>query len=281
MSSEIDERFFYSGNGSEIKQLIHKEYIYNTDQTAFNDSFRLQLQKDVHCSFASDIALSDLAYKKKDLVKYFVDYNTCIDPAYKLPLRKKNIGKLNLTLSTGVAYSSLSISNIFTTYADADFGRLLRPTFSFEVEYIFPINNNKWAIAFGPTYQSYHSNKQTMQGDVSVDFESVDLALGFKHYFYLNDNAKLFVGGYYNSFAFHCINSRIGYKADRDTDFSYFDINTYKSNFIISAGFEYKRISADMRYYTNQNILSSNPNWDSDFDKLSLNIGYKILKTGH
>ncbi len=57
---EIDERFFYSSKDSAITQLAYKEYIHDIDHTDINDSFRIQLRNNVHCSFADDLALFDI-----------------------------------------------------------------------------------------------------------------------------------------------------------------------------------------------------------------------------
>jgi hypothetical protein len=277
--SDIDERFFYSTKDTVITQLVFKEYIYNIDHTAFNDTFRSQLRNSVHCSIASDIALSGLAYQKDDLEKYFIDYNSCIDPTYKIPERKQNNDKINLALSTGLAYTSLSISNDKRSYVNTDFNGKLSNSFSLEIEYILPFNNSKWGVVMSPAYQSYHSKNLDENKSITIDFESIDFALGIKHYFFLNDNAKFFVDCYINSLMNYSINSKIGFKVNTTKDFAYLNMTeVYNTNFIFGAGFEYKRFFTELRYYTKQNILSRFGYWNADFEKISFNIGYKILK---
>jgi hypothetical protein len=278
--NEIDDRFFYSTKDTAIEQLIYKEYIYDNDHTAFNDTFRLQLKNNVRCSFASDISIADMAYEKSDLERYFIDYNTCIDPTFKVPEKKHNKGEFNIALSAGLAYSLLSISNYSKTYINTDFDKKITNSFSVEMEYILPFNNNKWGIVLSPAYQSFHSEKHDDFRNVTIDFNSVDLAFGIKHYFFLNDKAKFFVDCYINSLMNYCINSKVGYKVNTTKDFSYLNITeVYNTNFIFGAGFEYKRIFTGLRYYSKQNILSHYPAWNSSYEKISFNIGCKILKT--
>lgn len=276
--SKIDERFFYSCKDSVINQLIFKEYIYDIDRTAFNDTFRLQLKNNVHCSFASDIAIANMFYIKNDLIKYFIDYNTCIDSTYKVPERKHSKGEFNLALSAGLAYSSLSISNDVRTYVNTDFDKKFINSFSLELEYILPFNNGKWGVELSPAYQSYHSEKQDDFKHTIIDFESIDLALGIKHYLFLNDKAKFFVDCYINSLLNYRIDSKIGYKVNTTNDFSYLNMTeVYNTNFIFGAGFEYKNFFVELRYYTPQNLISRYASWNSRYEKISFNIGYKIL----
>lgn len=279
--SKIDERFFYLCNDSAIHQLVYKEYIYDIDHTAVNDTFRFQLQNNVHCSFESDLTLSELAYNKNDLEKYFITYNTCIDTTYKIPEKKHSKNKFSLAFSTGLAYSSLSMSNYTRAYVKSDFGSKFTKHFTMDIEYIFPFYNNKWGLLLSTAYQSvYHAENFTKTKSILVDFESIDLAFGLKHYLYLNNSAKFYFEGCLNSIWNHSFNSKIGFKMNTTKDFTYLPIgDIYNTNFIIGTGFEYKRIFSGLRYYTKQNILSRYGSWHSDFEKISISIGYKILKT--
>ncbi|MDP4270799.1 MAG: hypothetical protein Q8909_11830 [Bacteroidota bacterium] len=278
--SKIDDRFFYSCKDSVIKQLIYKEYMYDTDHTAYNDSFRIQLKNDVHCSFDSDIELANMTYTKSDLVKYFIDYNTCIDPTYKVPERKHGKGEFSLALAAGLAYSSFSIPKDSKVYANTDFGGKFMNNYSLEFEFILPFNNRKWGVVLSPTYQSlYHTNKLGDFRSLMFDFESIDLAIGLKHYLFLNNNTKLFFGCYLNSIPNYCIKLRIGNKLNTTKDYFYQDMaDLYNPNFIVGAGLEYKNLFASLKYYTPQNILSRYPSYDSKYEKISFNIGYKILR---
>lgn len=273
------ERFFYSCKDTSIKQLVYKEYNADGEHTSFNETFRLQLNNDVVCESSSDFSLASLTCEKKSLEKYFIDYNTCMDPTYKATQKKQNKGQFVLSLSTGLAYTSLSISNDLLSYAGADFGKKIIGAYSMELEYILPFNNHKWSIALSPTYQSFHSETQTDFKKNSIDFSSIDLAIGLKHHLFLSDKLKLFVGCYINSILNKNLNSKIGYKVSTSQNMTYLEVTeSYNTNFLIAAGIEYKRFFAEARYYTMQNILSHYGSWNSEYNKIAFNIGYRLLK---
>ncbi len=276
-----DKRFFYSSADTTIKQLIFKEYFYNEYQTAYNNTFRQQLLGEIKCPHTTVGSVTKINYNQKELEKYFGHYNSCVDTSYKVQKMKHNKGEFNLALSTGVSYSSLSISNDSKSYVNTDFGNKSTPLFSFEAEYVFPVNNYKWGLSFSPTFQSYKSEKQNDFGYVTVDLKSIDLAVGVRHYSFLNNKAKFFIDCYINSLLVYCPGSEIGFKVNTTKDLSYIDIERFQTNFIVGAGLEYKRVFAELRYYSNQNILIFHPGWDSTYKKISFSIGYKILKTKH
>jgi hypothetical protein len=272
------ERFFYSSNNSAIEQLVYKEYRYNNDYTAFNDSFRVQLNNHVNCSFETRYLAGDLAYEKKDLMKYFQKYNSSIGSPYKITTNTNPKGEFRFSLSTGLNYSSLSVSNGLITFAHANFDKKISNTYSAEFEFILPFNNNKWGIAFGPSYQTYHSSQKTNSAYMTVDFTSIDLAIGLKHYFFLNKNAKIYAECYFNSLGSYSFESQLGYRSNYSQNTSYLKIKDYNMNFLLGTGFEYKRWFAELRYYTNQNLNSRHPNWLLEYNKLSLNVGCHILR---
>jgi hypothetical protein len=273
------ERFFYACKDTIIKQLIYKEYVYDEYHTSFNNSFRQQLYRDVCCSPFTANSIQDLNFNLLELEKYFQNYNACIDSSFKVNEIKHDKGEFDLGISLGLNYSSLSISNDSKSYVNTDFGGKVTPTFSFGIEYIMPFNKHKWAIKIETNYQSYKSDKQSNFGFKTVDFKSVDLAFGFKHYLYLNDKNKFFIDCNLNSLVAYCSDSKIGYRTNTSNTNTYLDIKNYNMNFILGAGFEYNRIIAEIRYFTNQNILSHYPLWNSNLEKISLVIGYKFLKT--
>jgi hypothetical protein len=272
------ERFFYSCKGVPINQLVYKEYIYNLYKTAFNDSFRLQLYYNMRCPDSKEYP-TNLKFNKNELITYFEDYNNCVGaPSTKTDL-VKNKGIFSLSFSAGVAYSTMSVSKAYHSYTNVDFGGKLTPLFFSELEYIMPFNNNKWGIVVSPIYQAYSAEIVTDTKELTVDFSSVDLAVGLKHYFYLNNDSKLFAGCYLNSLLTNCFDSKIGYKVSTSKDLSYIDIERFKINLIFGAGFEYKRACVELRYFTNQDLLLFHPTWDSSYKKMTVTIGYKFLKS--
>lgn len=274
-NEENFERFFYSCNDSIIKQLVYKEYFYNNDHTAFNNSFRQQLLSDVNCSQTTVNSVKYINYNQRELEKYFHRYNSCIDTSYKVVAKKQAKSELNIGISAGLDYSSLSISNSISNY-NTDFGNELNYRFGLEFEYILPFNKRKWRVAIESGYQSYKSQTQNTRGYFTVDYTLIDLSLGIKHYFFLNDKAKFFVDCYFNSLVSKTYNSKVGIKVLYSA-MSYLNVKRSGYNFSVGGGFEYNRINAELRYFSKKDLLSDYLTWDSNYSRLSLIIGYKII----
>ena len=274
------QRFFYSSKDSPIKQLIYKKYVQDFNQTAVNDTFRIQLQNDVFCSLASNVVLSTLPYQKKELVDYFIAYNTCSDPTYEAPSWKQNKGQLNLAVSAGLAYSSMQLTIDGRSYMNRDFGSNTNGTYAIDVEYILPFNNNKWGITLSPSYQSFKSEQQSEYSIGTVDFKAIEVGVGLKRYFFLNKETKVFVNLQYNSILSYRFDSKFGFKSHSTQDFLYDPIDkAYNPTLVYGLGFEYRRMFAEFRYHSPQNIMSKYPSWDAKLEKISFRVGYKIIQT--
>src|SRR5690606_2527230 len=105
----------------------------------------------------------------------------------------------NLTLRPGLNSSSLSIKNNAVSNRSFDFDNEIGFIFGAEVEFILPFNNNKWALIIEPTYRQGYKSEKSISSDVSggilvakVDYKSFEIPVGFRHYFYLNDDSKIF-----------------------------------------------------------------------------------------
>ena len=71
-------RYFFKLQNSEIEPLIFKKYRLEGDKVRSNNQFKQQLHNSLSCQGLSSINISGVEYKKKDLEKYFVDYNNCV-----------------------------------------------------------------------------------------------------------------------------------------------------------------------------------------------------------
>jgi hypothetical protein len=70
------ERFFFSVNDSEVKQLVYKPYYIENSLIAYNEEYKKQILDNLNCG----VDLTDvnkLNYKPKDLIKVFLKYNEC------------------------------------------------------------------------------------------------------------------------------------------------------------------------------------------------------------
>lgn len=274
-------RLFYKFNDSEINQLVYKEYLVN-DKISKNDYFKQQLFLQLKCE---DLGLNDferLSYAKRDLEKLFIKYNECTGSKHinYEPKQKKDL--FNLTFRPGINYSSLEIRNSIIDSRDIDFGYNIGARFGMEAEFILPFNKNKWGIIIEPTYQYFKSEQSSETSNISggilvskVDYKSIELPVGVRHYFYLNDNSKLFTN--ISSVMDFARNSTIEFFRQDNSMLSSLEI---KSRQAIALGIGYKfkdKYGFEMRYSTSRNLLGNYIAWNSDYRTISLVFGYSLF----
>ncbi len=274
-------RFFYKLNDSQINQLVFKRYLVD-DKISKNEYFKQQLFLQLKCK---EIGLNDierLRYSKRDLEKIFITYNECLSLNYinYEPKQKKDL--FNLTIRPGINYSILEIHNSMTGSRDTDFGSNIGIRFGIETEFILPFNKSKWGIIIEPTYQCFNSEQSRETSNISggilvskVDYKSIELPVGVRHYFYLNDNSKLFTNiSYVVDFA---SNSTIEFLRQDNSVVSSLKIKS-RPNIALGIGYKFKdKYGIEMRYSASRNILGDYLAWGSDYRTISIVIGYSIF----
>jgi hypothetical protein len=265
-------RFFYKINDSSFTQLVYKMYTRGERQILYNYHFRQQLLTDLKCGDISIQDIESLNYYENELVRFFIKYNECQNASFKNYQVKYKKNLFNLSLRPGLNISSLSMDNPSTDEEDNDFGSDLTFRAGLEFELIFPFNKNKWALMIEPTYQYYKAEKESEginDQQVEVDYKSIELPLGIRHYFYLNEKSRIFCNVSY-VFDF-CINSSIKYELGWE-----FEIDTF-GNFAMGLGYKYSKFSAELRYQTSRHVLYGYPLWNSDYKTFSVIFGYSIF----
>jgi len=273
-------RFFYKLKDSEINQLVYKRYLVNI-KIKENSYFKQQLFLQLKCEKIGLNDIERLKYSKRDLEKIFITYNECHSLNYinYEPMQKKDL--FNLTIRPGINYSSLVIQNTLTG-SRGDFGSKFGIRFGIETEFILPFNKNRWGIIIEPTYQYYKSEQSEENSSVSggilvskVDYKSIELPVGVRHYFYLNDKSKLFTN---ISYVFDFPNnSSIKFLRNDDSMLSELEIKS-RWNLALGVGYKYKdRYSFEMRYNTNRKILSDYVFWNSSYNSFNLIFGLSMF----
>lgn len=262
-------RFFYQTNNSEINQLIYKSFLVNNKQIGYNIQFRQQLQNDLKCETTVVNDIKDLPYYKKELIRFFIDYNKCLKTVYVNFDEKDRKKFVNLTIRPGANYSTLAIQKSSPTQSYTDFDPSLSYRLGLEIEFLMPFNKNKWAIIIEPTYQNFKSQSNSV---FSVNYKSIELPMGIRHYFHLNGKSKVFLN---TSFVLDLsTNSTIKYKSINILDIS------SRYNYAIGLGYKYNdRFSFELRYFTTRNVLENITYWSSEYNAMSFIVGYSFLRT--
>ncbi len=266
-------RYFYSVGESDVKQLVYKTYLTAAQQVDRNNSYKQQLWAELQCSDMTMNTADQTAYMKADLIRYFIRYNRCVGADYVNLEEKRKVRDLfNFSLRPGINYSSIAMSNAYSNLRDVDFGSSLTFRLGIEAEYVLPFNKNKWALVTEPTYRYFRGENKARTRNVKLDYQSIELPLGFRHYFFLDDKSKLFVNGLY------VFDFDFGNKADFGRAESENLAITPGGTVGLGAGYTFKgAYSVELRYYMSRNILTEYPFWTSDYNNVSLVLGYKLF----
>lgn len=276
-------RFFYKKSDSVITQLVYKRYLTNT-HIEQNALFKSQLFTDLKCQGITLNDLEHINYKKEDLEKFFVRYNECTNSEHISYERKVKRDMFNLSVRPGVNFSSLAVKNDVFSFMNTDFGNKLNFRFGIEAEFVLPYNKNKWSLIAEPTYQYFHSEKTTYTDAVAggimiskVDYQSIEIPVGFRHYFFLNKQSKIFADlSYFFDFG---INSKMKFSTPDNSRVMLLDINS-RRNFGLGLGYKFKdKYSISMRYQLSREILADyfELQWRSHYNTLSVMLGYTLF----
>lgn len=268
-------RFFYNLDASTIEQLIFKEYLVKYNLVGKNNMFKQQLWNNLTCENIKKKDLDNLNYDKKQLIKYFINYNTCHDYNY-INYEHKDSKKfdIRLTAKTGINSSSLYISNSSTADRSTTFDDKIGATFALEAEFVIPYNKNKWSLILEPTYHNYNSEGISVDGDnVTVNYTSIQIPLGIRHSFFIGEKSRIYLNGFY-LIDITTNNSIIDYPSiynfvDNDVKIK------SDNNFAFGLGFNHKRYTIECRY-SSRDILNAT-NWDNKYKQFSLIFGYRLF----
>lgn len=263
-------RYFYNKGDTDIEQLVFKSYKTSNYKIGKNNSFKNQLWTNLKCPDFKISKVENLDYQKNDLINFFVEYNECNGEKSIIYEKKQKKDLFNLSIRPGFNSSSLSIQNSVSSSRDTDFDNEFGFRFGIEAEFIMPFNANKWSLIIEPTYQYFKSEKEIRNQTVIADYKSIEIPFGIRHYFFLNENSKIFINGSYI----------LDLSSDSIIDFSSgtdLEINT-RNNLAFGMGYKYnEKYSLELRYQTSREILSDYIAWSSDYSTLSVIFGYSLF----
>lgn len=258
-------RYFFGKLPSEINQLVYKKYKTPDGEVAYNKNFRQQLLNEVRCG-ESRTKLRNLDYTQSDLVKYFVNYNSCENVEPVNYAASESGMKFHLSVKPGLDFSSLSIANNMVSDSRTDFNSELGFRIGLEAEFVLGFNKNKWALIVEPSYRSYTSEKEGLE----VDYSSLEIPFGLRHYLFFNDSSKMFVNAAY-VFDFTLGESVISREPRENLDIE------PRGNLSLGLGYSFANTySVELRYFVNREILNY-LNWRSQYKVISVVFGWKIF----
>ncbi|WP_299006956.1 autotransporter outer membrane beta-barrel domain-containing protein [uncultured Tenacibaculum sp.] len=215
-------------------------------------------------------------------MRFFTEYSKCHNNELINFEPKQKRDLFNLTIRPRINSSSLTIQNSVSNSRNIDFENKIGFGFGLEAEFILPFNKNKWAITIEPTYQSFKSEKTTNVNNVSggvlianVDYSSIEVPVGLRHYFFLNNNSKIFINA---SYIFDISSkSSIEFTRDDGSNLNSLEIET-RNNLAMGIGYKHNnKYSLEARFQTNREILGNYSFWSSNYKTLSIIFGYSFF----
>lgn len=274
-------RYFFKTHNSDIEQLVYKKYLTPNNTIGKNKEYKHQLWNTLKCKDFPITLIQDVDYRKNDLVKYFINYNECQNSEFTIYEKKQNNDIFHLTIRPGFRSSNLKIHNSINTNSwNANFGRELGLSFGVEAEVIMPFNNNKWAFLIEPTFQYFKSEKEISAETIKVDYKSIEVPIGIRHYFFLNNNSKLFINGLLVSDFSN--NSNMIFERVIDSKkvaILDLDIKTrINPTAGLGAGYKYNnKLSFELRYIFKRDLLTKHKYLFSDYNSFSVMFGYTVF----
>lgn len=274
-------RLFFQVKNEPIEQLIYKRYLVG-GMVAKNNFYKQQIFKNLTCETITLKEIEKLDYFKNDLEALFHKYNKCVDPNYVSLLKSDNKIKFNLSLRPGLNSSNFEFTRSTFINRDYDFGNKQNFRLGLEAELVFPFNNNKWALIFEPTYQYFNAtnrfdfqNIPDLSENVTLNFNSIELPIGVRHYFFLSNQAKIFVNAsYVVDFSF---NSKLEIANVNNPNRNELEILSSNS-LSLGLGFKLKnRYSVEFRHFLGRNLISKYLTFDSNYQTTSFIIGYQLF----
>lgn len=278
-ADDNSQRFFYSISDTSINQLIYRKYLDAEKHIIISNRFRQQLWLYVKCANTSVSSVEKINYNQKDLENYFITYSKCTGDSSVNSGTKSNRDWFNLKIAPGINFATISLDNNAYYYKDWKYTNNVSFRIGVEAELVLPFKKNKWAATFEPTFQYFKDETNSSTVTSSVNFKSIEFPVGLRYYFFLNKDLKMFVNGIFIVNYSLNLNSDIVISLD-NYNTTTLDISTGPS-FAVGGGFEYKRASAEIRYYTDREILNDYQTWFNKYTRVSVIFGYKIFKKVH
>lgn len=272
-------RFFFQKKDAEITQLVYKRYMKDGG-IATNNYYIQQLLNAFKDQGISMADVRGLDYNQKQLKRFFIDLNEMMYSDYTNYYPKKEQDLFNLSLRPGLNIHSLTVNA--PPFGDINFDNKYVVSLGIEAEFILPYKKNKWAIAVEPTYAYYNAEKEQETSYASggilitkVNYHLIQLPVNVRHYFFLNDDSKLFAN-FSHTFNFDK-NSTIDFRRKDNSLIRTYEI---KSNYSFGIGVGYKydnKYSIEIRYQTKRDILAQYLQFHADFQSISVMLGYTIF----
>ena len=202
-------RYFYDIDNGKIEFLIWKQYLDENNKYSVDRAFRKQIWESLKCQDITIDNISALKYKKEDLLKFFIKYNSCkssLGTNYN-KLRRGQANNFHLTLKAGAIFSTLEL-NHYQRDVIARRKQFFKPNYVIEGELFLPVKNRQLSISSSLSilhFSTQNENKISFLDNLLEDstyyidrefrfhYLSLEIPLNLRYYYTIQPNHKAFV----------------------------------------------------------------------------------------
>lgn len=261
------QRFFFSQNGSEIKQLVYKAFYVSSSKTGENNLYKQQLLTTINCQGVSAAQIKNLKYSTKELKKHFVNHNLC-QGEEPILFEKPHQLRSHFTMKGGVNISWVNIERNGSSIANQEIKPGIGYAFNLEFEHIMSFNKNKWSFILEPGYNSVNTQIDPLTNYAGLVYNSVTLPLGLRYSMYLDDRVRLMLTALWN-FDF-AINSNV--KLESGSEY----LIKRNSHLSLGLGFKLKKFVFESSFHPGYDILAQYAVTGMIKTDLRFSLGYTL-----
>lgn len=244
-----------------------------------NIRFKQQIWDEIRYEGLDKKDLRRINYSRKDLVDYFIKYNSSGASEFKHYTHVRKSGKyLNLGLKIGGLSSSFDFNGTLKS------NQVYRA--AVEVEYMMPFNRNKWSLIVEPSFQYFNGTynqknwktydevlygiddltffSKKILDDESVDAKSLLIPVGIRHNLFLKNNSRIFINA---SVVFEVLFGEPEIKSGLHRDFRSYEFGL---------GYKYNNTYSVEIKYGDSFVPVSYAGMQSDMQSFGIFLGYTL-----
>lgn len=265
----FNKKFFFKTDSSSLEQLIFKKYSEDGVRVKANRFYKQQLWNNLRNENYTIKQMEALSYEQKDIEEYFLKYNNSTNSS-KYINHQKNKWLLKPLL--GVGFSKCALYDLGIVNKQYDGTQKSNYLFGVQLEYILPVNKNKWSIITEYSNQSSEHEANNGTDNATAIYKSSNLSIGGRYYTFINDNVSFFISGLY-TFKF----SKGSYLTLQNTNTGM----SFNNPFSFGVGINLYKFNIEYRLTDAKEILYKGTNWR--FEKANqsfLILSYNLFDIG-
>jgi hypothetical protein len=260
-------RFFYN-KGDSIQQLIYKEYLILGDAKKIGKVRHFQRQLVVAMDCGSDVLQrsSKMEYKEADLLRFYRQYYACTKESYTDYKPYNRIKPVALYITPRLDYSSIRLYSTDQPQSVTTYPGKTTVGLGARYEYFLPRLKHNWSVTVEPAFETYFGSA----GASIFNYSSIELPVGIKYYYHPFSKNSFFA----QTAIVPNINRGGTYRLPNGV--TAVRLQT-RRNAMFGVGYAYKRISIEGRWYTGREILSNSDLGATQYRKISLILGFRLI----